>query len=721
MLRHVTSWSAGESGIECSVRSETDRHARAEARTVNSTHKGNMQPRRTAGLASGHRRAPGGRRITWRALIAAAVLQSGGLAAEPDYGAMTIEELMNQRLTLSRTDEHFSQTAAAAYIITADDIRHSGATSIPELLRGAPGIEVARVDQHTWAVTARGFNDSFANKLLVMIDGRTVYTPLFSGVFWDVQDTVLEDIDRIEIIRGPGSTLWGANAVNGVINIVTKSAAQTQGGLVAGGGGAGEIAFGTVRYGGRINDELHYRFFVKYFERDDTVLRPNLDDGEWEMLRGGFRTDWTPGTGGREDALAANQFTLQGDIYTGNVDQYFPVPVLRPVPHAVLTKDLQQMDGGNILGRFTHRFSDDADFQFQTYYDRTHRDVVLFSEQRDTIDVDFQNHFKVGRRNTAVWGTGYRLTSDSTGPFSATTLQPASRTVHLFSGFVQDEMAVIEDRVRLTLGTKLEHNDFTGWEVQPGARVLWTPAANHSLWASVTRAVRTPSRAEDDVRINTVVSPGAAVLVFGNRGIDSEKLLAYEAGYRVQPDPRLSFDTAVFYNDYQDLRTLEFVKPSQVPPAYVAAQTAANRMHGETYGVELASAWQPYEWWHFRASYTFLQVQLHRESASTFRGNEDIEGQSPQHQFSVRSGVDLFQNWGLDAGLRYVDALSTLHVPSYFSLDARLSWRPIKNFEAAVVGQNLLDDHHPEFAPTTIRSLRVEAERTVFGKLTWWF
>ncbi len=659
--------------------------------------------------------------IAFLAQIVCATLLHAAAGLEPDYGNMSIEELMNQPLTLSRTEEHYSQTPAAAYIITGDDIRHSGATSIPELLRGTPGIEVARVDQHTWAVTARGFNDSFANKLLVMIDGRTVYTPLFSGVFWDVQDTVLEDIDRIEIIRGSGSTLWGANAVNGVINIVTKSAPQTQGGLITAGGGAGEMAFTTVRYGGRINDEAHYRVFVKYFDRDDTVLRPNLNDGDWQMLRGGFRADWTPGTGGRPDAFVANQFTFQGDIYTGDVDQYFPVALLRPVPHSVLVKDVQQMDGGNILGRFTHRFSEEADVQFQAYYDRTHRDVVVFSEQRDTVDFDFQNHFHLGRRNSAVWGVGYRLTSDSTGPFSATTLQPASRTLHLFSGFVQDELTLIENTLRLTIGSKVEHNDFTGWEVQPGARLLWTPVTNHTFWASVTRAVRTPSRAEDDVRINTAVAPGATVLIFGNRQIDSEKLVAYEAGYRVQPHPTVSFDTALFYNDYEDLRTLEFVKASQVPPAYAAAQTAANRMHGETYGVEVAAHWQPTERWHFRASYTFLEIQLHREASSNFRGNESIEGQSPEHQFSIRSGVELFHDWELDAGLRYVDSLNALGIPSYFSLDARLAWHPFKNFEAALVGQNLLDDRHPEFTPTTIRTVRTEAERTLFGKLTWRF
>ena len=658
--------------------------------------------------------------IAWAVLLGS-MSTDVGAQTQPDFGNMSIEELMQFPLTLSRTDERFSQTAAAAYIITGDDIRRSGATSIPEALRGVPGVEVARVDQHTWAVTARGFNDSFANKLLVMIDGRTVYTPLFSGVFWDVQDTVLEDIDHIEIIRGPGSTLWGANAVNGVINIVTKSAAQTQGGLVSGGGGNGEVAFGTLRYGGAINNEAHYRVFVKYFDRDDTVLRPNLSDDSWKMLRGGFRGDWTPGSGGRPDAFLPNQITLQGDMYAGEVDQYFPVPALQPVPRSVLVHDLQHMDGGNLLGRWTHRFSDEANFQFQAYYDRTHRDVVIFNEQRDTFDLDFQNRFKASERNAVVWGIGYRVTDDHTGMTSGTTLRPDSRTVHLFSGFLQDEITLVEDKLRLTLGSKLEHNDYTGWEVQPGARLLWTPATNHTLWASVTRAVRTPARAEDDVRINTVVAPGAAVAILGDRRIESEKLIAYELGYRVQPHIRFSFDTALFYNDYDDLRTLEFVNPAQVPVGFIAAQKAANKMHGETYGTELAANWQPLDWWHGRASYTFLQIDLHRSASSNNRANESIERQSPEHQFSIHSGIDLPHDVEFDLGLRYVDSLGALSVPSYFSLDARVAWHPFRNFEAALVGQNLLDDRHPEFAPTTIRTLRVEVERSIYGKLTWHF
>jgi iron complex outermembrane recepter protein len=300
-------------------------------------------------------------------------------------------------------------------------------------------------------------------------------------------------------------------------------------------------------------------------------------------------------------------------------------------------------------------------------------------------------------------------------------LWPSSRSVNLFSGFLQDEITILEDVLRFTLGSKLEHNDYTGWEVQPSARLLWTPVTNHTFWASVNRAVRTPSRAENDAVITAVVSPGAAAALFGSHQIDSEKLIAYELGHRVQPLAQVSFDTALFFNDYDDLRTLEFVNPSQVPAPLIAAQMAHNRMHGETYGAELAANWQPLDWWRFRASYTFLQMDLHRETSSNNPENESLEGQSPHHQFSIRSGIDFPRNWEFDAGLRYVDALGALGVPSYFSLDVRLAWRPLENFEAAVIGQDLLDQSHPEFMPTTIRTSPAEAERAVFGKLTWFF
>jgi iron complex outermembrane recepter protein len=634
--------------------------------------------------------------------------------AQADFASMSIEELMQVPLTLSRTEEPLALTAAAAYVITADDIRRSGATSLPEALRGVPGLEVARADQHSWAVTARGFNDVFANKLLVMIDGRTVYTPLFSGVYWDVQDTVLEDVSRIEVIRGPGATLWGANAVNGVINIVTKRAAETQGGLVTAGGGVGEKAFGALRYGGQITEDLHYRVYGKYFDRDDTDTIPDLPDGSWEMFRGGFRADWLPGTKGQSDAFAPNELTLQGDIYDGDVDQYFWTVASDPVPSVRLERDRPEMSGGNVLGRWTHRFSEEAHVRLQAYYDRTVRESIIFDERRDTGDVDFQNHFKLGRRNSVVWGVGYRFTEDETRGSETILLRPSSRGTDVVSGFVQDEITVVEKRLRATIGTKVEYNDFTGWELQPGARLLWTPATNHSVWAAVTRAVRTPSRAENDVRINNVVPPGAIVPILGNSGFDSEKLVAYELGYRVQPTPVVSLDTALFFNRYDELRTLRIVPT-------VPAGVVDNDAHGHTYGVELAAKWEPLDWWRIRGSYTFLEMDLDRKRGSNNPDDDNAEGRSPNHQFSLRTGFDLPFRTELDFGVRYVDPIPSFDIRSYFSFDARIGWRPKRNLELSIVGQNLFDPRHEEFRGTTIDTLPVEVGRVIYGKLTWHF
>lgn len=646
-------------------------------------------------------------------------------ASHNDISSMSIEELMQVKLSLSRTEETYSGTPAAAYIVTSDDIRRSGATSIPEALRGVPGLEVARVDSHSWAVTARGFNDNFANKLLVMIDGRTAYTPLFSGVFWDVQDTLLEDIDHIEVIRGPGSTLWGANAVNGVINIVTKDAAATQGGLMTAGGGYGEVAFGSIRYGGQLSETVHYRAYVKYFDREDTALREGSHSGEWDAIRGGFRLDWAPGRNAKSGP-SPNLFTLEGELYRGRNDQFFTAVPPFPEPHVAHVHDIQKTDGGHVLGRWTSQLSDDSSLQVQAYYDRTRRDLVIFGEERDTFDLDVQHRFKAGERQEFVWGMGYRLTRDSTASARTVTLDPASRTLNLFSTFAQDEISIIEHRLRLTLGTKLEHNDFTGWEVQPGARLLFTPTESQSLWGSVTRAVRTPSRAESDVTIRTAGPGGAPALVLGNPEIASEKLLAYEIGYRVQPLRSVSLDVAAYYNTYDELRTLDFTGVSSAG----VITTAHNRMEGSAAGVELGGTWQVTPCWRLKGSYTWMELDLDKTRGGG-RANTLMEKSSPRQQVMVRSLLDLPHGFEFDAAVRYVESLETqrfgapglqtLHVPSYVGLDLRLGWRPRRDLEFSVAGQNLIENQHAEFQPTTIRSPSVEVERIVYGKVTWQF
>jgi iron complex outermembrane recepter protein len=638
-------------------------------------------------------------------------------AATPDFGSMSIEDLMKIPVTsFSKREEQLSEVPGALHVITQDDIRRSGAPNIAEALRMAPGLQVARVDAHTWAISARGFNDVFANKLLVLQDGRSIYTPLFSGVFWDVQDTMMEDIDRIEVIRGPGATLWGANAVNGVINIITKSARDTQGLLLSGGGGTEELGFGGLRYGGKVNDAAFFRVYGKYFDRDESVL-PNGDDAHdgWKMGRGGFRVDWEPSD--------KNLLTLQGDLYAGRIEQTFtrvtPAP---PFP----TNDVQDtfdVNGGNLLGRWTHTLGENSSWALQAYYDRTLRDIVVFRQVRDTLDADFQHRFQLGSWNDIVWGLGYRWTIDEvrdTDNFDVA-LDPPERNTQLFSAFLQDELTLVPDRLSLTLGSKFEHNDYTGFEVQPGGRLMWTPGATHTLWGGISRAVRAPSRADHNIRLNQhpVFAGGALISsIRGYNGFDSEQLVAYELGYRVQPHKRLSLELATFYNDYKDVRGVRNagVQGNQV------VLLLDNVLEGESYGGEIAANFQAADWWRWHASYSYLQLQLHPTTTPLDPTTErNIEGFSPHHQCTIGSGMDLPGRVGLDWSVRYVDELPAAGVDSYVTLDVRLSWRPTPNLELSVMGANLLDNRHPEFIPTSIRTQRTEVERSVYGKITWRF
>jgi len=655
----------------------------------------------------------------------AAAARSQNPATSPDLTELPIETLLGIEVTsVARHSEKLSQSPAAISVITEDDIRRSGALSIPEALRLVPGMEAARLDSSQWAVSARGFNDVFANKLLVLQDGRSIYTPLFSGVFWDVQGTMLEDLDRIEVIRGPGATLWGANAVNGVINIMTRSAKETQGTLVTAGGGTEERGFGGVRYGGKFSDNAYFRVYGTYLNRDDSVLPNGASANDaWQLGRWGFRVDW--------DVSDQNLLTVQGDAYRGDVHQVFgtfdpgnPTNFFRTV------HDDFDVTGGNLLGRWSHTISANSDLQVQAYYDRTERDTVIFKEKRDTFDMDAQHRFLIGERNDIVWGAGYRVTSDKVRNSPTISLNPDHRTLNLFSAFVQDEIMLLPERLRLTLGSKFEDNDFTGFEVQPSGRLLWTPRERQTFWASISRAVRTPSRAEDDVILNQVVpagtlgpgSPAFVTTIYGNRNFVSEELLAYEIGYRFQPHRTLSLDLALFYNDYDRLRSQE-PGPSPTQPQVLPTFPLhlENNLYGETYGIEAAVTWEIARWWRLQPAYTFLDMQLHRRPGSGDTSSEQDEGKSPRHQFMLRSSMDLPHNLSLDGTLRYVDSLPALHISSYVSLDVRLGWRPVKNLELALVGQNLLHEQHAEFNPSFIATQRAEIERGVYGKITWRF
>ena len=678
--------------------------------------------------------------MNWRkqavVFLAGSSLLSPSFAAEPriltstgeklDLMEMDLEALMKIEVTsVSKRPERLSDAAAAIYVITSEDIRRSGVTSIPEALRLAPGLEVARQDSHTWAISSRGFNDEFANQLLVLIDGRSVYTPLFAGVYWDVQDLALEDLDRIEVIRGPGASLWGANAVNGVINITTKKAKDTQGLLVSGGAGNEERGFGTIRYGGQAGEHAFYRVYGKYFNRDDSALPDGTDANDsWSMWRGGFRVDWEP--------TDQNLLTLQGDIYTGELNQSVTVPLLT-APYSEVLTDKVGVSGGNLLGRWSRQFSEESDLSFKVYYDRTERDRVVFDERRETVDLDLQHHFKIGEYQDLVLGVGYNVTWDHLRNSFAVQFDPTERTDSLYSAFVQDEIEVIQDKLHLTLGTKVEHNDYTGWEIQPNARLSWNISKRQTAWFAASRAISTPSRAEEDIRINRqVVPPGVfgplptLVSQFGSHDIDSKELIALELGYRIQPHDRVTLDLASFYNFYDQQRSLEPgapipIEPIPAPPHSVIPFTIDNLIKGEVFGGELASSFQLADWWRLRVNVTAWSIQLHKRASSNDPALEGAEDDSPNYQVGVRSLMDLPCHLELDSGFRYVDGLQNRDVPSYTAFDARLGWRPHRNWEFSIIAQNIFDPQHKEFAPSYIQTQTTEVQRSVFGKITFRF
>jgi len=609
--------------------------------------------------------------------------QSSAVAAAgpTKFKKMSLDELMNVEVTsVSRHESTIGQSAAAIDVISQDDIRRSGATNIPEALRQAPGMEVAQIDNSTWAISARGFNNNTANKLLVLMDGRSVYTPLYSGVFWDVQDTMMQDIDRIEVIRGPAGALWGANAVNGVVNVITKDAQDTQGLLVSGGGGTELRNFENVRYGWAINSTTDARIYVKHFERGDTPLTNGSDGNDtWMMDQTGFRIDSRP--------TPDEHLTLQGDAYQGSRDN--------------LNDADTGVSGGNILGRWTQKMNGGGDMSLQTYTDITNRAIpLLYNENRGTFDVDFQHHIPVGDWNDVTWGLGYRISLDHVKD-GIIQFVPNNRAEQLFSFFAQDEIPIVKDKLRLTVGAKLEHNDFTGFEFQPNGRLLWSIDKKQAAWTAVSRAVRTPTQLEDDLQI---VAPGASLI--GNKHFQSERVIAYEVGYRMQPTNWLSADVAAFYNDYHHLRSLEFR-----PPIF----SEENQLQGQTYGVEVGSTVKPTDWWTLRGAYTFLHVRFQAEPGSTDTSSAATAGNDPQNQAYLRSSFDLCHNVEFDCSGRWVSELPNQQIPGYVSMDARLAWKPIDQLELSVVAQNLLDNQHPEFGTLPGRH---EIQRSVYGMFT---
>jgi iron complex outermembrane recepter protein len=632
-----------------------------------------------------------------------------GAPSTSELKQLSVEDLMNIEVTsVERHAEKLLSAPSAIQVITQDDIRRSGATSIAEALRLADNLEVAQKNSHDWAISARGFNTALGNKLLVMIDGRTVYTPLYSGVFWDVQDYLLEDIDRIEVISGPGGTLWGANAVNGVINIITRSAADTKGAYAEASGGNQLQESGGARYGGTLAPDVDFRVYGKYFDRGGDVFANGSDSPDaWHQGRGGFRID--------SQASPQDTLSVHGDFYDGH--------------EGVDTGGASENSGGNVVGRWAHVFSDQSDLSLQSYYDRTHlvdpippyllgtlelAPAGLLHDDLTTFDTDFQHRFALGQLNHIVWGLGYRFTHDVVENAPGLGFLPPTLDQNLFSGFLQDE--IVLGQWSAIIGSKVEHNDYTGIEVEPNVRLGYELAPGQSLWSAISRAARTPSRIDHDL-----VEPASSPLVVleGGRDFGSEYVTAYELGYRGGLGSRATGSISTFYNVYDDVRSTSFT-PGTIIPLYFA-----NNLEGRTYGAELSGTYQVLESWSLHAGYDLLEEDLHVKPGQFDLNNALNETADPKHQFTIRSALSLPWHVDLDAALRWVDALRTNNgptpgtVPSYVELNTRLAWRGPKGLELSLVGQNLLHDQHPEYgfpSPT-----RVEIPRSVYGKIAWRF
>ena len=645
----------------------------------------------------------------WISIASLVVLLPVGVRAQGDGNTqslknLTLEQLGNVEITTTeKVPEQVWKASAATFVLTNDDIRRSGATSIPDALRLVPGVEVARIDSDLWAVGIRGSETNFSKAVLVLIDGRSVYTPLYAGVYWDVQDVMLDDVDRIEVIRGPGATVWGPNSADGVINIITKKAAETQGALVSVLGGNVDNLIAEARYGGSINSKLTYRLYGRGFIRGAEYHSDHDDLDQWHQERGGFRMDW--------NRTEHSSYMLESDVYGGASPQ-----------QTGTTWFDNSVSGGDVVGRWEHTSDKGSDVYLQAYFDRTNRVGPLFGETRNTFDVDFLHRLKVASIHQVSYGVGLHW---SPSRFTAKTpllnVLPNGSDVYIHTGFLQDEIHLLNDKVLLTAGVKLQDNNFSGFDVQPTGRILWNSNPHQSFWAAITRAVTTPSEIEEGFRLTGELSanPPLFLVVAGNPKFQSEDLLGYEGGYRQLLAPRVYVDLDVFHNDYDHLQS--FGLPTPIGDTVTIVYE--NAIAGSTNGVEIAPDWKPFDWWELSGSYSFVGIDFHANAPgsdiSSTGSVRTYEGSSPAHQVKVQSRFDLGKSFEFDQNYAYVSALPAQNVKAYQTMDVRLGWKIQKDWNLSVVGQNLFQPFHYEWGTGDPTEALIGIRRAAYVKLTW--
>lgn len=621
---------------------------------------------------------------------------------------MDVHQLLETEIlvtSVSRKPQELHKTASAVFVITQEDIRRIGAVNIMEALRIAPGLQVSKTNQNTYTISIRGFNQqSGADKLLVLIDGRSIYSPGFSTVFWLGQDVVLEDVDRIEVIRGPGAAIWGSNAVAGVINIITKNSDETQGNLLAGGAGTEERGFVTYRYGDKLENGLSYRAYGKYRDRDDGV-DSNGDEAFDEKQQGqiGFRADWKKNE--------KDYFTIQGDTYYVDSETDYPSVFIsnsdgnRAVQAGLIQK------GSNFLTRWTRDFEDESGFKLQLYYDRFTRDAQKIVQNTvQKFDLDFQHDLAHGERNEISWGFNYQYAAYD---FGGNVLEIETEDSHLFGLFVHDEISLVPETWSLILGSKFEHNKFSGFEVQPNIRVLWTPNDKHSYWAAVSRAVRIPSPRDEDATVNIFSSGGSnpsTILREEDGSTDAENLLAYEVGYKFKQNSKLHLDIATFWFDYTDL-----VHPISSDGLITRN---INSFEGIIYGFEFALSWEAMKNWRLSGNYSLTQTELNATNNDIKTNAFDAEDE-PKHRIVVNSFFNLSEDVQFDINYYFVSKYKAKAIKDIHRLDLRLGWSPSEKIDLSLIGQNVADARHQEFSGAF--EAASETQRSFYAKATFRF